>query len=137
MDIVSVAASITAVITIAIQSTKVIYQTVQQIRDGPVHVQRLVTKAEVLQQTLQQLKTLVNEADLIRGSHLVDLFASLGSLVRACAEDLKKVINKLGKLQTAVGGEHVRKAWAVFKAVLGEKDLEQMWKILQGHAETL
>lgn len=61
MDIVSTAASLTALIAIAIHSTKVIYQTVQHISDGPYHVQRLATKAEALRHTLQQLATLITD----------------------------------------------------------------------------
>ena len=137
MDIVSVAASLTALIAGAIQSTKVIDETVQQVRDGPFHVQRLATKAEGLRQTLQQLATLFTKTDLVSGSNLIDLFTNLQSLVQASAEELKSITNKLGILQAAVGGKHVRRAWAVFKALLGERDLEIMWRMLQSHTDIL
>lgn len=137
MDVVSVTASLTALITLAIQSTKVISQAVQQIRGGPVHVQHLATKADALHQTLQQLSALINEADLTSCSDVSRLFTNLQGLVEACAEDLKTITRKLRCLQEAIGGNHVRRAWAVLKALLGEKELEHMWKVLQSHRETL
>lgn len=137
MDVLSVPASLTALITLAIQSTKVIFQAVQQIRGGPIHVERLATKADALHQTLQQLATLVNEADLTSGGAVSRLFTNLQRLVEACEEDLKDITRKLRCLQEAIGGSHVRRAWALIKALLGEKDLEHMWKVLQSHAETL
>lgn len=137
MDVLSVSASLTALITLAIQSIKVIFQAVQQVRGGPIHVQRLATKADALHQTLQQLATLVNEADLTSASAVSRLFTNLPRLVEACAEDLKLITRKLRRLQEAIGGSHVRRAWALIKALLGERDLEHMWKVLQNHAETL
>lgn len=137
MDVVSVTASLTALVTLAIQSTKVISQAVQQIRGGPVHVQHLATKADALHQTLQQLSAFINEADLTSCSDVSRLFTNLQRLVEACAEDLKTLTRKLRCLQEAIGGNHVRRAWAVLKALLGEKELEHMWKVLQSHRETL
>lgn len=137
MDIVSVAASLTALITIAIQSTKIISQAVQQIRDGPVHVQRLAIKADTLQQTLDQLRTVITDADSINGSNVSALFIYLQRLVEACTEELKRITRKLVCLQEAIGGKHVRRAWASIKALFKERDLEDMWKVLQSHTETL
>lgn len=55
MDAVGGAASIVAMITCACQSTKVIYQTFQGIKDGPRHVHLLLLGLMELDKVLQQV----------------------------------------------------------------------------------
>lgn len=127
MDGVSGAASVIAVASIALQSTKVIYEAVTGIKNGPSQVQDLASALRNLQQVLQRI------AGLSRDQTQAQL-TELKKFAETCAKDVQSIEIRLSKLS---GGGKVEKAWKMVKTYLQTKDLEVIRTTVQLHVQLL
>ena len=137
MDPVAASASLANIITFALQSAKVIYETIAGIRDGPIEVRRLGSATEVLRQLLMQLNQLTTQGSQ-HGYDVAD--ASLQPLknqVERCSTDLQGITAKISRLQVEVEDELIVKSWKRIKTFLREKDFGKMWRIVQHNVEVL
>jgi hypothetical protein len=128
-----VAASAITLLTAALQSTKVTYQFVSALKDGPQEVQRLSLAIANLHSVLSQLSNLLatSAADPAR-----DLTA-LSVLVRACNTDLCCLEKEFCTLRPSDHDTKTKVFWKRVKATLREKDLERMWIKLNHHTAEL
>ncbi|MCJ1267074.1 hypothetical protein MMC22_006959 [Lobaria immixta] len=68
MEGLAVAAGITGTLTFAIQSSKVIWETLSGIKEAPTDVARLITAVNDLRSLLKQLEDLLNQNGLDGGT---------------------------------------------------------------------
>ncbi|KAL8823587.1 MAG: hypothetical protein Q9191_005720 [Dirinaria sp. TL-2023a] len=121
------AASVIAVISLALSSSQAIYNTVSGLKNAPRAIQQMVSNLRDLSILLQQL--------LSRGDSL-HLAADLAEIVKKCAENLNEFQGKLTKLSSPTdnGAERL---WKNVKALLQEKNLDRMSALLQQHVTIL
>ena len=121
------AASVIAVISLALSSTKVLYEIVASIKHAPKCVSQLASYLRDLSSILQQL---------VGYSANLHLAADLPALIERCAESLKTLDAKLGKL-SASDGNRAELMWKNVKASLQERQLDKMATCLQQHVAAL
>ncbi|MCJ1384994.1 hypothetical protein MMC17_008112 [Xylographa soralifera] len=139
MDGISTAASATALITLALQSSSFIYQFLDAIRDGPEKVQELGRRVDRLHQSLKQI------ADLIQLAESSDEDDShngrcpseyLRSALSSCANDLQGIQTRISKLKV-YDDNSVQRVWSALKYVLGSKYLEHTDRIVSRNLHEL
>ena len=140
MDGISAAASATALVTLALQSSTFIYQFLHAIRDGPEKIRDLGHRVDRLHQSLKQLADLIQLAESSdEGDGHNSRCASsegLRSVLFSCANDLQRVQTKMSTLKIR-NDNSVRKAWSSLKYVLGSKDLEHADRIVSRYLHEL
>ncbi|MCJ1377452.1 hypothetical protein MMC17_000547 [Xylographa soralifera] len=124
MDALSGAASVTAIVTTAFQSIKVIHDVVSGIRNGPDQIRRLAEFVEDLRGILNQLRDQNNDD------------AGLVKAIKNCAEDLEAFKIKLTKLKTP-GDTKVHIAWTRVVMLLKKEEFIEMQTTLQRHCTGL
>ena len=121
------AASVIAVVSLALSSTKVLYDIVASIKHAPKSVSQIASYLRDLSSILQQL---------VGYSANLHLAADLPTLIERCAESLKTLETKLGKL-SASDGSRAEIMWNNVKASFQERQLEKMATGLQQHVAAL
>ena len=121
------AASVITVVSLALSSTKRLYEIVAGIKHAPKSVSQIASYLQDLSSILQQL---------VGYSANLHLAADLPALIERCAETLKTFQAKVGKLSASDGNraELMRKN---VKALLQERELERMATCLRQHVAGL
>lgn len=136
MDGVSAAASLTALVGFALQSSSFIYQIVNTILDGPNQIKSLASRVNGLHTALIQIAELLHSQPPLGQDQNHPLFKRLRSALQACAEDLQKLQLKLQKLNRS-HEKGLRRAWYIVKSVLGAKEFEDADTIIKEHVQNL
>jgi hypothetical protein len=124
------AASLIAVVTIALQSTKIVFETVTGIHNGPPLLQQLASELQRLQDILAQIVDLSKDPAHTNFTN----FKGLADLSRRCEIDVQSMRRKLESL---CGGGKIEKAWGKLKTYLHIKHLEEMRKRTSHHVQAL
>lgn len=124
MEGLGVAASVVAVTTIGLQSLRLIYQTIREIKHGSKAAQKLVLATEYLSKFLEQIKGLAQRAKETLGEHEAKFFENLEPLLSECVGELKLIKKNLDKF-TAPSSHRL---WNNVKIFIHEKDVEEMWR---------
>ena len=122
------AASVITVVSLALSSTKVLYEIVVSIKHAPKCVSQITSYLRDLSSILQQL---------VGYSANLHLAADLPTLIERCAKSLKTLEAKLGRLSASDGNNRAELMWKNVKASLQEKQLEKMATCLQQHVAAL
>jgi hypothetical protein len=130
MDGISSAASFIAIAVLALQSTKVVYETITGIQNGPSLLHQLAFELQNLQEVLQRI------IDLSKDPKQTDLtdFKVLERLLRRCAGEMKAIEGRLGGLR---GSGKLEKIWNKLKTYLHIKQIEEMRTIICHHGQAL
>lgn len=131
------AAAVIAVITFSLQSTKFVYQTIEEIRDGPSVVNELAERARRLDGVLQQLLQLAEHSERSARVHDPSIWKPLETKASQCSSDLQETTSKLKALDLDKTKHHLEKAWKRIKVSLKEKDLARISGQLQYHLAEL
>ncbi|KAL8794401.1 MAG: hypothetical protein Q9195_002988 [Heterodermia aff. obscurata] len=121
------AASVITVVSLALSSTKFLYDIVASIKQAPKCVSQIASYLRDLSSILQQL---------VGYSANLHLAADLPTLIERCAESLRAIEAKLGKLAPS-NGTRAELMWKNVKALLQERQLEKMATWLQQHVAAL
>ena len=122
------AASAITVVSLALSSTKVLYEIVASIKHAPKCVSQIALYLRDLSSILQQL---------VGYSANLHLAADLPTLIERFGESLKTLDAKLGKLSASDGNNRAELMWKNVKALLQERQLEKMATCLQQHVAAL
>ena len=130
MDGISGAASVVALVTIALQSTKAIYETFTGIHNGPIFLTQLTSELRTLQDVLASI------ADLSKGPAQANTtkFQQLEGLSQRCVTDLQNMEAYLNSLS---GGRRIERAWNKLKTYLNTKRLEEFRARVQNHVHAI
>ena len=139
MDGISAVASVTALITFALQSSTFIYQFLHTVRDGPKRVVDLARRVDGLHQSLRQIAGLIqlaessDEDDSHNGRCPSEY---LRSALFLCADDLQGIQTKISNLKVCKDNK-VRKVWSAIKHVLGSEYLDHADRIVSRNLHEL
>ena len=121
------AASTIAVLSFALNSIKVIYNTVSTIKNAPQKLQQMTSNLGHLSFTLERLKGRGGDWGLVEGLPL---------LISECAKNLENFERKLNKL-SSLSDNRAKRLWNNVKTMLQDEDLNQMSSFVQQYASLL
>lgn len=121
------AASTIAVVSLALKSIKVIYNTVSTIKNAPQKLQQMTSNLGHLSFTLERLKGRGGDWGLVEGLPL---------LISECAKNLENFERKLDKL-SSLSDNRAKRLWNNVKTMLQDEDLNQMSSFIQQYASLL
>lgn len=131
------AAAVIAVITVSLQSTKLVYQTVEGIRNGPAVVAELASRTRRLEGLLQQLLDLIHHSQHSIQTQDQDVWKPLDHEISQCSGYLKETADKLKGLDSSLPSHGIGKTWRRIKGSLKDKDLELMSERMQNYIAML
>ncbi len=121
------AASVIAVVSLALQSTQTINNIVSGFRNASPTIEQMTINLQDLSEVLKQINSY---------AHLLDDATELPKLVGRCADFLKTMEKKLGKLSSPTG-DKAKNFWKNVKFTLQQSDLDRMAALLQHHIAVL
>ena len=126
-------ASVLTFIAVALQSTKTIYETVSNIKNGPQQVESLASAVQTLQSVLTQL----SNCRAVKSTDPETDLKVILSLIESCKEDVSRYERELRKVRVSPDDKKTGKAWKKFKTILQEKDFQRMWLGVTHHVSAL
>jgi len=129
MEALGAGASVLAFVGLALQSTKVLSQTVSGFKNASRQITALASAVRNLQNILTQL-----EGCRALSEPRTDV-QHLADLVNACIEDVGRYDKELKKIQPCPDGPKIQQAWKKMKTMLADKDL--VWKEVSQHCTAL
>jgi hypothetical protein len=133
MDGVSAAASIVALVTVALQSASAIHAVVSGIRNGPEQVSQLILALESLNGVLQQLSRL----QTIRQDGSREDLSDLENLMGSCVKDINRFRRMLAKLQHVPADKTLGRAWKQVKPILHKEEFREMRQTIHDYISRL
>lgn len=133
MEGLGVAAGVAGILTLAIQSSKVIRDTLSGIKEASADVERLITVVSNLRLLLDQLEELWKKNDLDGGT----LSKDFEVVINACAFDLDQFRKQVSRLQASPDKKTWRRTWRSLKSVLEKEKLDSMRMVILQHHSAL
>ena len=133
MEGLGVAAGVAGLLTLAIQSSKVIRETLSGIKEASADVERLITVVSNLRLLLDQLEELWKKNDLDGGT----LSKDFEVVINACAFDLDQFRKQVSRLQASPDKKTWRRTWRSLKSVLEKEKLDSMRMVILQHHSAL
>lgn len=127
MDGVSAAASIIAVVGLALRSVETVHNAVSSIQHGPSTVQQMLSNLHSLSSLLTQL---------LQTTDAFYLAAGLSGIVSDCAANLKDFETRLKKLLPSSNNK-AQVLWMHAKLAVSSRDLDKMSTLIQQHVAAL
>lgn len=124
MEAVGAAASLVALVTVTIQSAKIIHDTLKGIQDATSNVKRCVTAAAQLHSLLSRFT--------LDGDTAQDEDEKLKELLGDCTQELERIEGYLKKLHRVSDKSRWKNLWTRAKAGLAEKEIGK-WSTLIDH----
>ena len=118
------AASLIAIVGLALSSTKVLYQTVASLRN----------RSEIVQETAKSLEQVADALQLLKDNqHLVHQDIDFENLLKTYNYQIQKLQDTISKVQSSPDDTRRRRLWRHVKAHLQEHDLERIneWALRQ------
>ena len=137
MEAVGSVASIIAVLTLALQSTKVIYEFTSSISHGSDDIARLTAATGNLQKLLEYTKLLAEHAERTNSVANGNLLDKVKPLVDRCATNLRETSRKLDHLQKDPKDGRWKKAKKHVKVYLDTKRVTEIWNTVNHYVELL
>lgn len=127
MEAVGAGASVLTFVTVAVGTTKVVYETLSAVRDGPANVKKTADAVLQLRFILEQIAQLSHPA----------ADTTLHSDAKSCISDLNIFAAKVVKLQVNPSDRANGRLWKRLKAFVTDKDLVDIRETLSRHSSRL
>ena len=137
MEAVGGAASVITVVTLALQSTKIIYEVVSSIKHGSDDINRLARATSNLEKLLTITQRLAEHAKGTNNVGEGKLLEELTPLVDQCADALREIPPKLARLQKDSRDRRLQKAGKYAKVYLDTKGVNAIWNTVNHYVELL
>ena len=137
MDVLGGVASAIAVVTLALQSTKVIYEVASSIGNGSDGIDRLAKATSNLEKLLEFIKRLAERAKNTDSVADGKLLEELTPLVDECANALREVTPKIIQLQKDSKDRRWKKVKKHARVYLDTKGVAEIWNTVNHYVELL
>lgn len=137
MEVLGGVASAIAVVTLALQSTKVIYEVARSISHGSDDIDRLAKAASNLEKLLKIIKRLAEHAENTKSVAEGRLLEELTRLVDDCANALREVSPKIMQLQKDSNDRPWKKTKKYARGYLDTKGVTEIWNTVNHYVELL
>jgi hypothetical protein len=135
MEVIAASSSVAALLTIALQSAKVIHDTVVAIRNGPSQIRNLATAVDDLHRMHKQLAEISVEE--VSSAGRSEDTGGLKASIKKCALDLLAAQGKISKLQAVPQDSNLGRTWKQAKLILAKDDIIQLWSTVNHHIVAL
>ena len=133
MEAVGAGASIIAVTTVALQSSRVIYETISGIKNGPEEVKELASEVQQLCHLLRQVTEISKKID----DRDVTSASELQSVIEQCRQNLDDFQKQFDKLEVSSNERRLIRAWKRVKLVVKKEDFQKMWRTVSHYVNIL
>lgn len=137
MEVLGSVASVIPLVTLALQSTKAIYEIASSISHGSDDINRLARATKNLDRLLKATKRLAENAERTNTVAEGKLMEGLKPLVDQCTDALREIPPKLVPLQKDSSDGRLRKAKKYAKAYLDTKGVAEIWNTVNHYVEVL
>lgn len=137
MEVLSGVASVIAVVTLALQSTKVIYEIASSIGHGSNDIDRLARATSNLERLLKIIKHLAEHAESTNSVAEGKLLEELAPLIDQCASALREFPPKLLQLQKDSKDQRWKKVKKYAKVYLDTKGVTEIWNTVNHYVGLL
>ena len=129
MEALGAGASVLAFAGLGLSAAQALHTVLESIKDGPQNVQQARTDVYGLYSTLLQLSK----------CHVLDATdcTALKARLRACVEDLERFTSKIEALTIEESDPRGARYWKQFKAVLNEKSLLRISRVVASHTAAI
>ncbi|KAL9610262.1 MAG: hypothetical protein Q9167_005033 [Letrouitia subvulpina] len=127
MEALGITASLVAVVTVTLQSTRFVYETISTVRDGPLAVKKLLNAIQDLEQLLNALISLRKHPRLSPCLTDASALSNLENVTKDCNRKLLEMHRRIDRLQRAPGERQWKRIVKHSKTFLHERDYESMW----------
>ncbi|KAL8934600.1 MAG: hypothetical protein Q9211_005144 [Gyalolechia sp. 1 TL-2023] len=131
------AASLITLIAFSLQSTKLVYQTIDDIRDGPSVITSLAESTKRLESILQQLLQLINHSGQSQQAHGPTTWKPLQQKISECSNDMQEASNQLNALNPNGAKHQVDRAWKRVKLSLKDNFFTRLDGQVKSHLAEL
>ncbi|KAL9024191.1 MAG: hypothetical protein Q9196_006697 [Gyalolechia fulgens] len=131
------AASLITLIAFSLQSTKLVYQTIDDIRDGPSVITSLAESTKRLESILQQLLQLINHSGQSQQAHSPTTWKPLQQKISECSKDMQEASHKLDALNPNGAKHQVDRAWKRVKLSLKDSFFTRLDGQVKSHLAEL
>ena len=137
MEVLGGVASAIAVVTLALQSTKVLYEVASSISHGSDGIDRLAKATSNLEKLLEFIKRLAERAKNTNSVADGKLLEELTPLVDECANALREVTPKIMQLQKDSKDRRWKKVKKHARVYLDTKGVAEIWNTVNHYVEFL
>ena len=137
MEAISGVASVISIVTLALQSTKVIYEVGSSISHGSDDIDRLVRATGNLEKLLEVIKRLAVHAESTNSVAEGKLLEELKQPVEHCANALGDISVKLLQFQKDSKDRRWKRAKKYARVYLDTKGISEIWNTINHYVELL
>ena len=131
--VIEAAASITALVTVTLQTIKAIHSVIDEVKHSSGRIQRFSDRLDDLVHTLDSVTELVCQSHECGSDVVAYGFSGLRRSVRSCSLKIRKLQERVMKRRRALSGRVSR----ICHTVLGSKDFEDMTRSINPLLEDL
>lgn len=133
MEVVGAGASILAIATVALQSSRVVYETISGIKNGPHEVKELASEVQQLCHLLRQVTEISDKMDDRDATSVSELQA----VIDQCRQNLDDFQKQCDKLEVSSNDRRLSRAWKRVKLVIKKEDFQRMWRTVSHYVNIL
>ena len=137
MEAIGGVASIIAVVTLALQSTKVIYEAASSVNHGSDDIDRLAKATSNLEELLEVIKRLAEHAENTKSVADGKLLEELTPLIDQCANALSNIAPKLDQMKIDDKDRPWKKVKKHAKVYLDTKRIAEIWNVVNHYVQLL
>lgn len=137
MDYLGAVASCIAVVSLVLQSTKVLYEATSSIKNGSDSIDKLLKGTQNLQQLLEIIAKIAEHAERTKNVADGRLLEQLTPVVKKCADDLAEVPPMLERLQNDTGDSRWKKVKKHARVYLDTKGVADIWNVVNHSVQLL
>lgn len=133
MEAIGAGASIIAITTVALQSSRAVYETISGIKNGPDEVKELASEVQQLCHLLRQVTEISSKMDDRDAISISELQTVIGQ----CRQNLDGFQKQFDKLKVSSNDRRLSKAWKRVKLVVKKEDFQRMWRTVSHYVNIL
>ena len=137
MEAIGGVASAITVVTLALQSTKAIYEVASSVKHGSDDIDRLARATSNLIELLEVIMRLVEHAERTRSVAEGKLLKELIPLIDQCANALREIAPKLDQVQKDSKDRRWKRAMKHAKVYLDSKGIAEIWNVVNHYLQLL
>lgn len=133
MDALGAVASVIAVTTVALQSSRTVYETISGIKNGPEEVKELASEVQQLCHILRQVTEVSKNIDDRDATSI----SELQNVIDQCRQNLDDFQKQFNQFKVLSNERRWTKAWKRVKLVVKKEDFLRMWRTVSHYVNIL
>ena len=137
MEAIGGVASVISVVTLALQSTKAIFEVASSVKHGSDDIDRLARATSNLTELLEVIKRLAEHAESTKSLAEGKLLEELTPLIDQCANALREIVPKLDQVQRDPKDRRWKRVKKQARVYLDTKRIAEIWNVVNHYVQLL